>query len=294
MIVGVVTSPQSDRVKGILQQDPRFTVRDVAPDAVDRFIRDGTVAVAVVPGSPLTFRFDQARAESEAARLAVDRALQRAAGRVDPLAVVESPVSAIGSRYIDWVIPGLLGMGIVSTGMWSVSFSIVTARSRKLLKRLVSTPMVRAYYLASFVLSRFVFLALETVVLVTFAWLSFGVTVQGSLATFAVVCVVGALAFSALALLVSSRARTIEAVSGLLNFVMLPMWLLSGVFFASTNFPDGVQPLIQILPLTALIDALRHVTNDGAPLADVSLDLGILAAWGASAFAAAMRLFRWS
>jgi ABC transporter DrrB family efflux protein len=294
MSVGVVTAPGSDRIAAALHDDARFTVRNVAADDVDRSIRDGTAAVIVLPGDPLTYRFDEARAESQAARLAVDAVLQRAAGRVDALAVVETPVSAVGSRYIDWVIPGLLGMGIMSTGMWSVGFSIATARSRKLLKRFVATPMVRTYYLASFVLSRFVFLAIETAVLMTFAWLAFDVTVQGSLAALVLVCVIGALTFGAMALLVASRARTIEAMSGLLNFVMLPMWLLSGVFFASTNFPDAVQPLIQSLPLTALIDALRHVTNDGDSLRAVAPDLGILAAWGTTSFVTAVKLFRWS
>jgi ABC-type multidrug transport system permease subunit len=181
----------------------------------------------------------------------------------------------------------------MSTGMWSVGFSIATARSRKLLKRFVATPMVRAYYLASFVLSRFVFLVIETVVLLGFAWLAFDVVTHGSLVTLAVVCSVGALTFGAMALLVASRARTIEAVSGLLNFVMLPMWLLSGVFFASSNFPDIVQPFIQALPLTALIDALRDVINDGESLAAIAPDLGILLAWGTTSFAAALQIFRW-
>jgi ABC transporter DrrB family efflux protein len=202
-------------------------------------------------------------------------------------------VQVVGSRYVDWVIPGLLGMGIMSTGMWSVGFSIATARNRKLLKRFVATPMVRAYYLASFVLSRFLFLAIETIVLMTFARLAFGVTVQGSVLALAFACVVGALAFGGVALLVAARPRTIEALSGLLNFVMLPMWICSGVFFASTNFPDAAQPFIQALPLTALIDALRAITNDGESLAVVAPDLGILAAWGATSFLVALRIFRW-
>jgi ABC-2 type transport system permease protein len=292
-VVGIAEGPGAAGVMTALQGDGRFTIRQVEPADVDRMVRDGTAAVVVIPEMPPIYRYDTARAESQAARLAVDAALQRAAGRVDAFAASESPVSTIGSRYIDWVIPGLLGMGIMSTGLWSVGFSIATARSRKLLKRLVATPMVRGYYLGSFVLSRFVFLGLETVVLMGFAWLVFGVQIQGTLAAFAGVCAVGALTFGAMALLVASRARTIEAISGLLNFVMLPMWILSGVFFASSNFPDGMQPFIQALPLTALIDALRAVANDGATLAGVAPDLAILAAWGSVSFVAALRLFRW-
>ena len=293
IIVGVAQGPGSDGVTEALHRDSRFTTRAIAANDVERAVRDGTAAVVVVPGTPPTYRFDPARAESQAARFAVDSALQRAAGRVDAFAPVETPVAVVGSRYVDWVIPGLLGMGIMSTGMWSVGFSIATARNRKLLKRFVATPMVRAYYLASFVVSRFLFLAIETVVLMTFARLVFGVTIQGSLFAFSVACFVGALAFGGMALLVASRPRTIEALSGLLNFVMLPMWICSGVFFASTNFPDAAQPVIQILPLTALIDALRDIANDGESLAAVAPDLGILALWGSASFAVALRIFRW-
>lgn len=293
VIVGVAEGPGSEAVTTALQYDGRFTIRPFEPEAIERAVRDGTAPVVVIPGTPPTYRFDEARPESQAARLAVDAALQRAAGRVDAFTAVEQPVSAVGSRYIDWVVPGLLAMNIMSTGMWSVSFSVVTARSRKLLKRFVATPMVRAHYLASFVLSRLVFLALEAVVLMGFAWLVFGVSIQGSLAVLGIVAVVGALVFGAMALLVASRARTIEAISGLLNFVMLPMWLLSGVFFAATNFPDPLQPLIQILPLTALVDALRGVTNDGASLMDVAGELALLGAWGLISFAASLKLFRW-
>jgi ABC-2 type transport system permease protein len=292
-VVGVAQTEGSERITTALQRDARFAIRAVESDDVERALRDGRAAVVVVPGTPIVYRYDEARAESQAARLAVDATLQRAAGRVDLFTAEEQPVSAVGSRYIDWVIPGLLGMGIMSTGMWSVGFSIATARSRKLLKRFVATPMVRGYYLASFVLSRFVFLAVEAFVLLVFAWLAFDVTVQGSLFTLAIVCIVGALTFGAMALLVASRAKTIEAMSGLLNFVMLPMWLLSGVFFASSNFPDVAQPLIQALPLTALIDALRDVTNDGASLRRVGSELGILTTWGAASFVTALKLFRW-
>jgi ABC-2 type transport system permease protein len=174
-----------------------------------------------------------------------------------------------------------------------VGFSIATARNRKLLKRFAATPMVRSYFLASFIGSRFVFLVVETIVLMAFAAFAFNVTVQGSLVTFSIVCIAGALTFGGMALLVASRARSVEALSGLMNFVMLPMWLLSGIFFASTNFPDVVQPFIQSLPLTALIDALRDVANNGDTLAGVAPDLGILAAWGATSFLAALKLFRW-
>lgn len=106
-------------------------------------------------------------------------------------------------------------------------------------------------------------------------------------------CVVGALSFAGLGLLVASRARTIEAVSGLLNVVMLPMWVGSGVFFSSKNFPAFAQPFLDALPLTALNQSLRGLMLEGLPLAGVAPQLLILAAWGALAFLLALRLFRW-
>jgi len=293
VIVGVAQGPDSAQLTAALTTAGNFTVRDIPPEEIERAVRDGRAPVVVVGGNPPVYHFDEARAESQAARLAVDAALQRAAGRADAFTATERPVDRVGARYIDWLVPGLLGMGIMSTGLWSVSFSIVTSRTRKLLKRLVATPMSRADYLLSHVLSRLVFLALESVVLIGFGWLVFGVAVRGSLLTLGIVAITGALCFGGMALLVSSRVRTIEAVSGLLNLVMLPMWVLSGVFFASTNFPDAMQPAIQILPLTALIDALRGVVNEGRSLAAVAPDLGLLSLWGSVSFALALKLFRW-
>ena len=255
--------------------------------------RPGRAPVVVVPGDPPTYRYDEARAESQVARLAVDAALQRAAGRRDVFEAARQPVQAVGSRYIDWLVPGLLGMNIMSTGLWGVGFAIVQARSKKLLKRLVATPMSKVHYLLSQVLSRLLFLALETVVIVGFAWVAFDVGVQGTLAALAVLALSGALAFGGIGLLLASRARTIEAVSGLMNLVMLPMWVLSGVFFASSNFPDVMQPFIRALPLTALNDGLRAVMNEGAGLGRLVRELAVLAAWGGVSFVLSLRLFRW-
>lgn len=293
VIVGVAQSPGSEETAKALEQAGGFTVRRIDPAAVDRSVRDGRAPVVVIPGSPPTYRYDAARAESQAARLAVDAALQRAAGRSDVFTPVQQPVETVGSRYIDWLVPGLLGMNVMSTGLWSVAFSIATARMRKLLKRLVATPMSRAHYLASHVLNRLIFLALESFILIVFARAVFGVQVHGSLAALVALALVGALSFGGIALLVSSRARTIEAVSGLLNVVMLPMWVFSGVFFAASNFPDVMQPFIQALPLTALNNALRAIINEGLPLASQWREVGILAVWGAASFGAALRLFRW-
>jgi len=219
--------------------------------------------------------------------------LQRKAGRVAPIATRDDNVVAPGSRYIDWLIPGLLAMNIMGTSLWSIGFSVVVARSRKLLKRLMATPMPRAQYLASHLLARLVFLVLEAAALLAFAYVAFGVKPVGSIALVAGLILLGALAFSGLGLLISTRATTIEGVSGWMNIVMMPMWLLSGVFFASSNFPEVAQPFIRLLPLTALVDALRGVFLDGYGPAAIGREIATLTVYTVATFALSVKLFRW-
>jgi ABC-2 type transport system permease protein len=206
---------------------------------------------------------------------------------------VQDAVTERGGRYIDFLIPGLVGLNLMGSGMWGIGFSVVVARTRKLLKRFAATPMQRSHYLASFALSRLLFLSLEVAAVVGFGWAIFGVEVHGSLLDLALVALLGALSFAGIGLLVAARPRTVEAVSGWMNLVMLPMWLLSGTFFSYERFPQIFLPFIRALPLTALNDALRSVMNDGANLAANGLPLLILLAWGLVSFLVAVRIFRW-
>ena len=265
----------------------------IEPGATATALRDGLAHVAVAPGDPPTYRYDPARPESRLARQTVDDLLQRAAGRKDAWTGRDEAVTAPGSRYIDWLIPGLLGMNIMGTGMWGIGFTLVVQRTRKLLKRLIATPMRRHEYLAALVTARLVLLGLELLALVGFARLMFGVPIAGSLVSLGAVSLLGAMTFCGLGLLTASRAQTIEGVSGIMNVVMAPMWICSGVFFAASNFPDAMQPFIQALPLTALIDVLRAVMLDGRGLLAVGPELLVLAAWTAGSFGLALRIFRW-
>jgi ABC-type multidrug transport system permease subunit len=223
----------------------------------------------------------------------VDDALQRGSGRSDPVPVKDRQVSEPGSRYVDFVVPGLLGMNLMGSGIWGLGFAIVDARRKKLLKRMIATPMSRTQFLASFVLSRLTMLIIEVGALVGFAVLVFGVPVRGSPLSLLTICLLSALAFGALGLLLASRTQTIEGASGLMNLVMLPMWIFSGVFFSSTRFPDALQPFIQALPLTAVNDALRASMLEGAGLTSLAPELAIVAAWLVVSFLLAVRLFRW-
>jgi ABC-2 type transport system permease protein len=265
------------------------------PQVAEQFVRTGKVALAAEPAADGTvvFRYDDTNPEGRQARMLADQAIQRAAGRQDPIAGRDQIMREPGSRYIDFLIPGLIGMGIMGNSIWGMGFSIVDARRKKLMKRIVATPMPKHYYLLSFLLWRMILLPVDVGVPLAFGALVFGVPLRGSFVALAAACVLASLCFSAVGLLLASRVRTIEAVSGLMNVVMVPMWILSGVFFSSQRFPDLVQPLIKALPLTAVIDALRANMLQGSGLAQVAPQAGVLAAWLVVCFGFALRLFRW-
>ena len=241
----------------------------------------------------VAYKFDDTNPDARTARLLADRAVQTAAGRQEAVPAKNELVHETGSRYIDFVVPGLLGMNLMGSALWGLGFSIVDARQKKLLKRMVASPMPRWQYLTSFLLSRLAMLVIEVAAFLGFARLVFGVPFRGSLWQLGLLCVLTSLAFSALGLLVASRARTLEAVSGLMNLVMLPMWILSGVFFSASRFPVAIQPVVRALPLTAAIDAMRGNMLQGINLVQLAVPVAILAAWLVVPFAVSLRIFRW-
>ena len=293
VVVGVEPGDRSVSIHQALSATPGLTIRDVRPGEAERALREGDVHLLIVPTDPPTYRFDAAREESRIARLLVDDALKRAAGRTDPFSAHEQPVQIAGSRYVDWLIPGIVGMNIMGTSMWGIGFSVVQTRMRKLLKRLIASPMRKHEFLLAQVCGRLVFLAPEAGVPLLFGAFVLNMPIHGSIVAIAAVCLVGALAFGGIGLLLASRARTFEAISGLMNLTMVPMWVVSGVFFSSSNFPQAVQPLVQALPLTALINALRAVVLEGAGIPGVARELAVLATWGVVGFGIALRIFRW-
>ena len=278
-----------------LGKDPQVEAELLSADQAARALRTGDVLLVVEPaaGGGVSYRYDDTNPEARTARAVVDRAVQVAGGRVDPVSVKDELVREAGSRYIDFVVPGLVGMGIMGNALWHLGFSIVDARRRKLMKRLVATPMSKPYYLASFLVWRMALLAIEVGVPVVFGVVVFGVPMRGSLLELAAIATLGSFAFSALAVLVASRARTIEGVSGLLNVIMMPMWILSGVFFSAQRFPDVVQPFIKALPLTALVDAMRANMLQGAGLRQLVPQLAALSVCLVVSFVLALKLFRW-
>ena len=291
----------SARLAATLDASPLLAAERMTPDAAARALRTAKVELVVEPAigaatngvPPARFRFDPRRAEARTARLAAGEALQSAAGRRDPLAVEAVPVRERGQRYVDFLIPGLIGLNLMSGALWGFSFAIVQMRGGKLLRRLAATPMRRLDFLVGLMCSRLVFFALQVIFLLLFGWLAFGVEVHGSPLDIALLGTLATFAFTAIALLVSSRVKTIEGASGLSNLVMIPMWLFSGTFFSYERFPRSIQPAIRALPLTAFNDAIRMLVNDGLRLGAAWPQLAVLLFWTVVPLALALRLFRW-
>jgi len=289
VVEGVAADGRARALEGV---EGLEVVRVPAGQAREALAR-GRVVLAVSADDPPRYLFDPTQPESRMARMLVEDALQRAAGRRDGFVATDEHVEEPGSRYVDFLVPGLLGMNLMGTGMFGVGFSLVVARNGNLLKRFIASPVRRYELLGAQLLSRLTLLVPEVALLLGFASLVLGVPLRGSPLLLAGITLLGAVAFAGVGLLTASRARTIEGVSGIMNFVMVPMWIGSGVFFSTERFPDVAQPFVQALPLTALNDALRAVMLQGAGAGAVAGELAILSAWGVAAFVVALRIFRW-
>jgi ABC-type multidrug transport system permease subunit len=296
--IAVVNNSHAQQVIELLQRSPDKNIihADVLDErvALDRFRLGQYALVVTADDTGVHYRYDPARPESVLARSQVDDALQTAAGRTSPLKAETTQSSQPGARYIDFLIPGLLGMNLMNSGMWGIGFAVVDMRQRKLLKRFVASPMRRTDFLLALGSSRLVLMIIEVALLMGFGVLVFHMKVEGSWLAILLVAGLGAVSFGGIGLLTASRAQKIESVSGLINLVMMPMWIFSGVFFSYERFPQVIQPLIKALPLTALNDALRAIILQGASLSSQWMPLAIMAIWGGLSFVIALKWFRWS
>jgi ABC-2 type transport system permease protein len=292
--VAIEEGPLASSLRDELASRADIHPRVLSEAAAEQALRTGKIAIFVRQGPPRTYRFDPTRPESRLARLVVDDALQRAEGRRDVAPSSDDAVTEKGSRYIDFLIPGLIGMGLMSSGLWGVGFTLTEMRTRKLIKRLVATPMRKTHFLASFLVLRAGLLVLELPTLVGFGYFAFSVPLRGSLVLLALIATMGAVLFAGMGLLVASRSKNTTVVSGWINVVSFPMLLCSGVFFSTERFPEAIKPWLRMLPLTALNDALRAVMIDGAALPALLVPIACLAVWSVASFAAALTLFHWS
>jgi ABC-2 type transport system permease protein len=275
---------------------PSIELHEATDEEASTRLKTGLTPMVIEPHGPKSsvYRYDPTRPEAVVARQVVDDVLERASGRLDLRSTNEATVTERGSRYIDFLIPGLIGLNAMGGGLWGIGFLVVNFRPAKLLKRFVATPMPRRDFLLALLGARLTFVIPDLTVLLLLGTLMFQMPIRGNLALVIAIDMLGALAFAGIGLLIGSRATTTETVSGLMNLVMLPMWLFSGVFFASGRFPKAFQPFISALPLTQLVRALRQVILEGAGLYDVRNAMLILAAWAVVTFALALRYFRWT
>jgi ABC-2 type transport system permease protein len=291
--VAVVAGPHADARMAALSTGSDLKPSVLADAEARLALARGRVVLVVSADDIPSYAYDPTQPESRAARLAVDGRLQRAAGRADAFTPGRVEVTEPGGRYVDFLVPGLLGMNLMGTGMWGIGFSLVVARNGNLLKRLVAAPARRSHLLGAQLTSRLLFLIPEAGALLLFAYFVLGVPLRGSLLLLIGISLLGALAFSGLGLLTAARPRTIEGVSGIMNLVMVPMWIFSGIFFSTERFPATMQPFVQALPLTALNNALRGVMLEGTGLLSLLPEIALLAVWGAVSFMVALKIFRW-
>ncbi len=291
-----VVGPRAEAFQLRLARESRFKITRPADADWKKRLQTGKTNLVVETGAsssePPRFWDEPRRAESLLAREAVENSLLR--DRMpDPPAFAESQLEQVGNRYIDFLVPGMIGMNLMGGGMWGIGFVVVDMRVRKLLKRLLATPMRQSDFLLSVMLVRLIFAFFDMAFLMTFGYLAFGVRCSGSLLELSLVMLIGGAGFAGIGLLVASRAQTIDSISGLMNLIMLPMWVASGVFFSAERFPEFFQPVIQALPLTCLNNALRGVMLEGDSLLALWRPLLILIAWGSVSFTIALRIFRW-
>ncbi len=294
---------QRSEILTILKKDPRLIIVESTSEILwKKRLRSGKTDLVLELNTnnltnPTQWEYklwdEPNRPESVLARNAVQNTILRTFLKPDAPTVKEHHLEELGIRYIDFLIPGLVGMNLMGGGLWGVGFVIVDMRVRKLLKRFLATPMKKRDFLLSIAISRLCFSIPEVIILLGFGYLFFGVQIQGNLLYLLFTLLLGGFAFSGVGLLVASRAKTVETVSGLMNLVMLPMTILSGVFFSSEKFPEFMQPILQLLPLTALNDALRGIMLEGQSLTELVPKFGILLIWGVICFIISLKIFRW-
>lgn len=267
---------------------------DVA--SLDLSLIRGDILIVLSPpvdGSGWRYKFDATNREATRARTALDDIVQAAAGRQDVLSVAEDHVTVPGTRYIDFLVPGLVALSVMTSSLFGIGATIVVNRRENLLKRYLVTPMQPVAYILSHVIGRLFILAVELGAILIAAFAMFKFQVQGSLFSFIFVAALGAATFTSLAILCGSRTSNMAVMNGMTNLISVPMMIVAGVWFARSNFPDWIADPASYLPLTALVDALRRIALEGAALGSLVPQIMILFAYLVVATLAARRLFKW-
>ncbi|MGB8489552.1 MAG: ABC transporter permease [Bacteroidales bacterium] len=203
------------------------------------------------------------------------------------------PLTLKGTRYIDFLVPGLITMGVMMSSMWGISYGLIEKRSKKLLRRMVATPMKKSHFLFALITVRIFMNFIESSVLLIFSMIVFRISILGNIPALLTIFLAGNFAFAGIAVLMSSHTSNTEVGNGLINAIVFPMMVLSGIFFSYHNFPAWSIKFIQALPLTMMTDGIRSIFNEGAGFGEVALPIMILSAMGAAFFAAGLKIFKW-
>jgi len=257
-------------------------------------LKRGTVNVVLIGNGKLTeYHFDPLNSDAQISYLKLNTLI--GTGKI-----IESdnnqeikPLTVTGTRYIDFLVPGLVSMGVMMSCMWGISYGIIEKRSKKLLRRLVATPMRKSHFLIAMIMVRIAMNFIESSVLIVFALVVFKMQIQGDITALFAIFLAGNIAFAGIAVFFSSHTSNTEVGNGLINAVVMPMMVLSGIFFSYHNFPDWSIPVIQKLPLTMLADGVRSIVNEGAGYAQIGLPILILTATGVVFFSAGLKIFKW-
>jgi ABC-type multidrug transport system permease subunit len=254
-------------------------------------LKRGEVALVLQPAESNSFiyHFDPANEEAYLQYLLLEKKLQSPQG---PPSTVEA-VSTPGSRYIDFLIPGMIAFGLMNSCIWGIGWNLIELRIKKLLRRMVATPMSKTEFLLAYFTTRLMITFFENILLLLLAFLLFDLRIQGGMLTVFLLFIAGNIAFGGMAILIAARPERNQVGSGIINFITLAMTILSGVFFSYTNFPEWAVKIIRYVPLTLLADGFRSVFNEAADFPQIAMQVLLLLGYGVLSFIVGLRMFKW-
>ena len=263
-------------------------------DDAMKFLKRGTINLLITgQNNSVEYHFDPMNSDAELTFLKLSSII----GKGEIISAKSNseikPLTVTGTRYIDFLVPGLIGMGVMMSSMWGISYGIIEKRSKKLLRRLVATPMRKSHFLIALITVRITMNFIESSVLLIFSLIAFKMTIQGDISALILTFLAGNIAFAGIAVFASSHTSNTEVGNGIINFVVFPMMILSGIFFSYQNFPDWSLPVIRNLPLTMLTDGIRSIFNEGAGYHELALPIFIMTAVGVAFFSVGLKIFKW-
>jgi ABC-2 type transport system permease protein len=303
-LVGADTSPAAQQAASAMREADAFKIKTGTQASELKALDNGDRSVVVVfaPGdngqTKADIYWDQKDPQQgQIALSAVQQFLSAAnanlAGGSPPIAVNVQAVTSSSLDYIDFLVPGILAMSIMNSGMIGLASAFVTYRERGILRRIKATPFPLSQFIGARILSQLVIAVAQACILILLAKLLFGLSITGNLGSVLFMVILGSLAFLSLGFVIAAFARNQETADSLANAVSFPMLFLSGVFFPVDSAPSILQPVMAVMPLRYLADGLRNLMVRGDSLPHVWLSIVVMLGTAAVGFLLANRFFRW-